>query len=374
MKNILLAVVGLSPQVITETLYALHQSGREVNAVHVITTRQGKEKINAHLLSPRDGRYYQYLREYGIDRRSVDFGFDNVHTVKDPHGIEIDDITGEEENEWLLRCCLEWAFRLTRDPSNAVFFSVAGGRKTMSACLMVTAQFYGRPQDRVFHVLVTPEFESDRDFYYPPKTSVPVELRDRNGQVFIKESKYATVNLVPLPFVSVRDQLSDDMLRRPKDPATLLLSLVREEPHLLTVDLTASRLVYKKRELDMMPARLALYAWFALHKKECKKEISTCRGCSDCFQSVYDVLSGHERIAELYRNLSRNRDFYAMRDKGILNLGKEDFNTYRSKIQRDIEQGFGLEARREIAISSVGARPNKRYGIKIDREKIKVVL
>jgi hypothetical protein len=63
-----------------------------------------------------------------------------------------------------------------------------------------------------------------------------------------------------------------------------------------------------------------------------------------------------------------------MRDKGILNLGKEDFNTYRSKIQRDIEQGFGLDARREIAISSVGARPNKRYGIKIDREKIKVVL
>jgi len=191
--------------------------------------------------------------------------------VKDPHGIEIDDITGEEENEWLLRCCLEWAFRLTRDPSNAVFFSVAGGRKTMSACLMVAAQFYGRPQDRVFHVLVTPEFESNRDFFYPPKTSVPVELRDRNGQVFIKESKYATVNLVPLPFVSVRDQLSDDMLRRPKDPATLLLSLVREEPHLLTVDLTASRLIYKKRELDMMPARLALYAWFALHKKECKK-------------------------------------------------------------------------------------------------------
>jgi len=102
MKNILLAVVGLSPQVITETLYALHQSGREVNAIHVITTRQGKEKINAHLLSPRDGRYYQYLREYGIDRRSIDFGFDNVHTVKDHHGIEIDDITGEEENEWLL--------------------------------------------------------------------------------------------------------------------------------------------------------------------------------------------------------------------------------------------------------------------------------
>jgi len=35
-KNILLAVTGLSPQVITETLYALNQSGRSNVAVFVI--------------------------------------------------------------------------------------------------------------------------------------------------------------------------------------------------------------------------------------------------------------------------------------------------------------------------------------------------
>ena len=44
MKNILLAVTGLSPQVITETLYALHQINRRVDAIHVITTRDGKER------------------------------------------------------------------------------------------------------------------------------------------------------------------------------------------------------------------------------------------------------------------------------------------------------------------------------------------
>lgn len=47
MKNILLAVCGLTPQVITETLYALHQDQRKVDAIHVITTRNGKEKIYA---------------------------------------------------------------------------------------------------------------------------------------------------------------------------------------------------------------------------------------------------------------------------------------------------------------------------------------
>ena len=33
MKTILLAVTGLSPQVITETLYALHQQNRKVDAI-----------------------------------------------------------------------------------------------------------------------------------------------------------------------------------------------------------------------------------------------------------------------------------------------------------------------------------------------------
>ncbi|MFB3926224.1 MAG: CRISPR-associated ring nuclease [Syntrophales bacterium] len=47
MKNILLAVVGLSPQVITEILFALHQQDRKVDAIHIITTRKGKEQINA---------------------------------------------------------------------------------------------------------------------------------------------------------------------------------------------------------------------------------------------------------------------------------------------------------------------------------------
>ncbi|MBU1055678.1 MAG: hypothetical protein KKC46_17910 [Proteobacteria bacterium] len=50
MKNILLSVVELSPQVITETLYTLHQNGREVHALHVITTRNGRDIVFADLL------------------------------------------------------------------------------------------------------------------------------------------------------------------------------------------------------------------------------------------------------------------------------------------------------------------------------------
>lgn len=169
MKNILLAVVGLTPQVITETLFSLHQQNKHIDTIHIITTRRGKEIINANLLSPTDGKYYEYLREYEIDPHSISFGFDYVHTVTDAGGTEIEDIADAEENEWLLKKCLNLTFQLTKDPDTAVFFSVAGGRKTMTSCLTLAAQLYGRPQDRLYHVLVSPEFESSRDFYYPQK-------------------------------------------------------------------------------------------------------------------------------------------------------------------------------------------------------------
>ncbi|MBW1910795.1 MAG: TIGR02584 family CRISPR-associated protein, partial [Deltaproteobacteria bacterium] len=261
MKNILLAVTGLSPQVITETLYALHQNNRKVDAIHVITTRDGKERIYADLLGGKSGHYFRYLEEYGIEPSSIDFGHSNIHVIIDGHGNEIPDISNESDNEHLLRKCLELTFHFTSDPENCVLFSVAGGRKTMSSCLTLAAQMYGRNQDRLYHVLVSPEFESSRDFYYPPKKSRSIELKDKNGQPFFKETRYAEVNLIHIPLVSIRDQLAPDVLKEPRDPATLMLSLIKEEKYRLTINLISGKVIYKTTELDLMQSRMALYTF-----------------------------------------------------------------------------------------------------------------
>lgn len=187
MKNILLAVTGLSPQVITETLYALHQNARKVDAIHVITTRDGKDMIYAGLLGGKSGHYSLYLEEYGIDPSSIDFSHSNIHVITDDHGIEIPDIASESDNEHLLRTCLELSFRFTSDPDTSVLFSVAGGRKTMGSCLTLAAQMYGRPQDRLYHVLVSPEFESNRDFFIHPNSHGPLSLKTNRGKHSLKK-------------------------------------------------------------------------------------------------------------------------------------------------------------------------------------------
>ncbi|MCD6271348.1 MAG: TIGR02584 family CRISPR-associated protein, partial [Deltaproteobacteria bacterium] len=107
MKTILLAVTGLSPQVITETLYALHQSNCHIDAIHVITTRDGKEKIYTGLLGGKKGHYYKYLKEYGIPSDSIDFSHGNIHVVTDEYGVEAADIANESHNEQLLKKCME---------------------------------------------------------------------------------------------------------------------------------------------------------------------------------------------------------------------------------------------------------------------------
>lgn len=374
MKNILLAVTGLSPQVVTETLYALHQSGRAVNEIHVISTRNGKEKVYSRLIGGSQGYFCRYLDEYGFGKNAVRFGHEHVHVITDENGNELDDILSTYDNERLLSKCLELAFRFTAQHDTAVFFSVAGGRKTMSACLTLAAQLYGRPQDRLYHVLVSPEFESSRDFFYPPRQSVPIELHDMQGQPYLKETRFAQVNLINIPFVSIRSQLSNDYLKEPKDPGTLMLSLIKEEEPLLTVNLISRKIRYKTIELDMMPSHMALYVLFAMQKKQCAKDADNCCGCHDCFLDITTVTGNSDLISKQYQKFCGSRPIEEMSDSGIVNLTMENYRSLRSKINKRIADTFGPYVSREFQITAIGTRPDTQYGILMDKTRIEVVI
>jgi len=243
----------------------------------------------------------------------------------------------------------------------------------MSSCLTLAAQMYGRPQDRIYHVLVSPEFESNADFYYPSKQSRTIELKDKNGQSYFKDTKYAQVNLISIPFISIRNRLSPDLLQEPTDPATLMLSLIKEDEHRLIVNLLTGRLIYKTLELDLMPARLALYAFFAMQKKDCQKVTETCASCTDCFLDIQSIYEKQGEITGLYKKIAGSRPIDEMSDTGITSLNADNYNSYKGKIKSDLIKGFGLYALKDLEISSVGARPNTRYGIRMDKGRIEIV-
>jgi len=373
-KRVLIAVCGLTPQVITETLYAMLQQGKMPDAIRILTTCKGKEICNALLLSPVDGAYYRLLDEYGIRPDLIDFSTRHILTPVDEAGNPPDDINGEDENEQFLRLCMEQLFDATCHEDWQLFCSIAGGRKTMGACLTLAAQCYGRPQDRLYHVLVSPEFESSREFFYPPRQSREITLKDAKDQPYRKETRYAKVSLVAMPFFSIRDRLTERHLKQPESPASLMLSLVREKQPELLIDLAAGKLIWKGVECDLMPARLALYAFFAILKKEAGCTRKSCKGCDDCFVPITGIFERDGLIADLYRRIVPGKDHDAMSSTGITALSAENFNAYRSKLRRDLEKAFGpIEADR-LEIGRRGRRPKTRYGLALEREQIKIVL
>ncbi len=372
MRNILLAVVGLSPQVVTETLYALHQERRRVHAIHLVTTREGADRVHATLLGGEHGQFRRYLQEYGIDPREIEFNDSTVHMVRGGFGNPVSDILDESDNEQLMELCLRLTFEFTSDPDTAVFFSVAGGRKTMSSCLALAAQLYGRPQDRMYHVLVPPEFESCRDFFYPPRKPRLLNLRGRDGEPFFKDTSYARINLVPLPFVSIRRWLAADYLTRPHDPATLMASLVRGKERILEVDIQECKLRYAGLEVDLTPVQMTLFAFFAVQKKRCSLE-HDCRNCTDCYLSMEDIHATQDRISELYSQIRGSRPIEEMSDTGITSLSQENFLSYKSKIRQRLRKGFGNHLAEQLGIASTESRP-ARHGLVVDRRHLKVII
>ena len=371
MKTVLLAVCGLSPQVITETLYALHQQGRQVDAVRVLTTRQGKDACIAGLFRCGDGAFNAFLKDFPPAGEGIDFTPRHILVPRNENGAEIDDITSEEESERFLRLCADQAFALTADPRCQVIFSIAGGRKTMGGSLATAAQCYARPQDRIYHVLVKPAaFECCRDFWYPPREPVLVEVRGADGKTCFMKSSEAEITLVPMPFFSLRNHLTPEMLQQPESPAALMLSLVREEKPELVIDLREKKLSWKGKECDLKPSLLALYAFLALHKQDAECGKTNCRGCDGCYLTIPNILKRQETITRLYLRMSTREPGKS----GICALEEDYLQQYRAKINKAIAAAFGDHEARRLHIESVGQRLDTRYGIPLDRERIRVVM
>lgn len=82
-----------------------------------------------------------------------------------PDSQPLDDLRSAEENAALADFLVAFIRDRTQDPNVRLHCSVAGGRKTMGVYLALALQLYGRPGDTLFHVLVSPEFESHPQFF-----------------------------------------------------------------------------------------------------------------------------------------------------------------------------------------------------------------
>ena len=86
-RRVLLAVSGLTPQIVTETLYALAADEHAPfvpTEVHLITTAEGARRAELSLLSDDLGWFHKLCADYHLP--GVKFDRSHIHIMRDAHG------------------------------------------------------------------------------------------------------------------------------------------------------------------------------------------------------------------------------------------------------------------------------------------------
>lgn len=152
----------------------------------------------APLLGPQ-GRLAACIASLGLATNAPDI---EVIVPCLPDGTEIDDIRSPEEVTAFAERFLDVARRETANPESAVHVSLAGGRKTMSYIAGLALSLVARPQDKLSHVLVSPEAFERRPAFWWPTQSDPTEGMDEDNTVW--RASDALVELYEVPMVRLR--------------------------------------------------------------------------------------------------------------------------------------------------------------------------
>src|SRR5690625_559585 len=369
-RRVLVCVTGLTPQVVTETVYALTQ--REApwvpDEVHVLTTFTGAERAQLLLGRNGDGKLKGLCRDYGLE--SVQFSKRHIHVLTDSNGQPLDDIRSQSDNLAMADAILSFIAEVTSDPDSAVHVSLAGGRKSMGFFAGYALSLYGRAQDRLSHVLVSEDFETLPDFFYPPLQ--PVTLETRTGKQV--STANARVDLADIPFVRLRDRLPRSLLGGGSFVDAVEAAQKLEKSPELIVDIRHRRIVCSCTRIKLSAPNFAVYAWMAqraLDKTEPGVRLSE-------FNAVNSALRKQLRAFgnKLYDNdMSVEAEQWDDRPWEDDNLNHTQWlSERRSRINAAISQALGRSGKKIYGISSIPLKGREtQHQILLVPESIKMV-
>lgn len=358
-KSILLNVTGLTPQVVTETLYALYSQGQTLpEQIHILTTAEGYQRARLTLIN--DGWLARFYHDYQLTM--PDFSERHIHILQQADGEPLTDIRTQADNQTMADGITEWIRTLTADPDNSLHVSIAGGRKTMGFYAGYALSLYGRSQDRLSHVLVSADYESHPQFYYPTPYSQVIYGNDPTRKPL--DTQNAEVMLADIAFVCLRHGL-DKALLQGKSSFSQSVAKAQQAlgPAHLSIDLEQRYIKAQDTVIKFIPADLGFYSWL-LKRQLAGQPLPSCpsNGAPEHeyakqYLQEYRLINGELGGAD--------RTLQALQH----GMSKAFFEQRKSRINKTLQQSLSHGASAYL-ISPVGKRPQTRYQIKLDADQI----
>lgn len=379
-KRILVVVSGMSPQILTETLYALIQRQQPAfvpTEIHLVSTASGARHARLTLLEG-DAQFLRLCNDYGLD--PAIFTVANIHTICDAHGNVLDDIRTPADNEAAADFITGKIRELADTEGSAIHVSMAGGRKTMGYYAGYALSLYGRPQDRLSHVLVSEGFEGHRDFYYPTPAAKTIY---REGKPALDASE-AVVELAQIPFVRLREELPEKHRK-----ANLLLSgrhsftaavqaaeKIRQHQH-VQLNLQTLEFFCNGEPFNLGAANMAFLCWLAYRQHNGQSQLCDFRdeALKDYgleFVEFCEMLDSRDQyLTQQARNKGGKHTspifpgiesiIQNLRPYGFASRG--DFDYRLTRIKQGMEEVFGYNIANQLAPRNNGKRGAPSYGL-----------
>ncbi len=213
-KQVLIVVLGTSPAILTETVWALAvNEGIVPDEIEIWTTKTGKDVFEKAVLT-KDAKTEKTVWDSLLDdlttKRNINIT-DKLALEDDSWKIfantkkqHLEDLLTTEDNLATADKMLA-ELRKYDEPSTQILLSIAGGRKTMGALALQCMSLVGREEDKVYHVLVNPPFDTGLTppFFFPEKKGKKWQSRETRDKTTVTD-KEAKINLFSVPYIRVR--------------------------------------------------------------------------------------------------------------------------------------------------------------------------
>lgn len=286
-RVVLIAGMGTSPAVLTCTVWALAHQREPVipDEIVILTTKSAKTKFVTEVFEGANSvwsRMLQALAKEGIDvEGKLACGEASIVLVADHNHNYADDLRNGDDNLSAADSMLGVIRKYTSDPDTIVLTSIAGGRKTMTALLFSCMTLLGRKDDKVYHVLIPPEYEGrlNPTFYFPEK-GLSHEVVGQKKKV---PSVKVGIELFEVPYVRVRGWFQEKFKTPPPSYRALVDQVQSIAPPAVTIP------------------RVEIDAWNALVRIN---GVEVRPGANE-FAALLVLAGGVGNVEEIYRRLHR---------------------------------------------------------------------